>query len=95
MINITEFGQILTLALILPVQTHLYFLLLWDLSQTEKVAAEILIIFGLSFLLNEYYRKSKFFFFSPQKKTQKNHNSKNQTETNHHQKFNKPDRNYF
>lgn len=72
MINITEFGQILTLALILPVQTHLYFLLLWDLSQTEKVAAEILIIFGLSFLLNEYYRKSKFFFFfSPRKENPK------------------------
>lgn len=57
MINITEFGQIwrqsLTLALILPVQTHLCFLLLWDLRQTEKVVAEILIIFGLFFSPSE------------------------------------------
>lgn len=68
-INVTELGhiwsQILTLAPLLTIQTHPYFLLLWDLSQTEKVVAEILIIFFFFsfFLLNEDYSKSSFFPF--------------------------------
>lgn len=84
MINITEFGQIwrqsLTLALILPVQTHLCFLLLWDLRQTEKVVAEILIIFGLfffSFWMRIIGNQSSFFFKEKKKKEQKPPNNKN------------------